>query len=154
MIALVRSPVAPARRACLVSPLQAALGAFFGGPIGFVFFSHANCVAMGDRTGARKMLALSLAVLLVWHAAVAIALFNAAAIALNLLFGGMPFVLMAAAHHVAERQVASAAGHSVFRSNWSVLAITLLSFVASAACVLGMIAAVIVVLIGNSGFRT
>jgi len=155
MIAVVvHSPRAPDRRARLVSPLQAALGAFFGGPIGFVFFSRANCVAVGDRAAARKMLALSVAVLLVWHAAVALALFNAASLVLNLLFGGVPFVLLAAAHRIAEQQVEQAPGQCVYRSGWSVLGITVLCFIASAACVLAVIAAVVVALIGNSGFRT
>ena len=154
MIALVQSPVAPDRRARVVSPLQAALGAFFGGPIGFAVFSRTNCVALGDRAGARKMLALSVAVLLAWHAAVAVALFMTATLALNVLFGGMPLALAVAAYRVAERQLASAHDHGVFRSSWNVLGITLLCFVATAACVLVVIAAVIVALVGHSGFRT
>ena len=100
------------------------------------------------------MLALSVAVLLVWHAAVALALFKAAALVLNLLFGGAPFVLLAAAHRIVEQQVEQAPGQCVYRSGWSVLGITVLCFIASAACVLALIAAVVVALIGNSGFRT
>lgn len=149
-----QASIAPDRRPRLVSTLQAAFGAFFGGPIGFAFFSRANCVAIGDRAGSRKTLALSVAVLLVWHTAVAVALFNGAAFALNVLFAVTPFVLMIAAHQIAERQIATAAGHSVFRSSASVFGIAVLCFVASAACVLAVIAAVIVALIGNSGFRT
>ena len=99
------------------------------------------------------MLALSVAVLIAWHAAVALALFMAAAPVLTLLFGGTPFVLMAAAHGIAERQLASAASHSVFRSSWSVFGITALCFVASAACALAAIAAAIVALLATSGFR-
>ncbi len=154
MIAVVHSPIAPDRRTRVVSPLQAALGAFFGGPIGFAFFSRTNCVAVGDRVGARKMLAVSVAVLLVWHAAVALALFMAASFALNLLFFGVPFVLLAAAHRIVEQQVESSASQCVFRSTSSVLGITVLCLVASAACALAAIAAAIVALIGNSGFRT
>jgi hypothetical protein len=147
MIAVAHSP------ARLVSPLQAALGAFFGGPMGFAFFSRANCVAVGDRVGAKRMLALSVGVFLVWHAAIALALYMAAAVVLNLLFGGTPFVLMAAAYRVAEQQVASAPGHAVFRSGWSVFGITALCFAASAACAFAAIAAAIVALLATSGFR-
>lgn len=153
MIAVAQSPFAPAPPARLVSPLQAALGAFFGGTIGFAFFSRANHVAVGDRAGAKKMLALSTAVFLVWHAAVAFALFNAASLPLNALFGGTPFVLMAAAHYFAEKPVSSAAGRSVIRSGWSVLGTTALCFVASVACTLAVIVGVIVTLLGSSGFH-
>jgi hypothetical protein len=148
MIAVAHSPPR------LVSPLQAALGAFLGGLIGFAYFSRANCVATGDRAGARTMLVRATAVFLVWHAAVALALFHAASVPLTMLFGGTPFVLLGAAHHVVEKQVASANGRAVFRSGWNVLGITVLCFMASAACALAVIVGVVVALLGASGFRT
>ena len=153
MIASVHSPIAPVRRARLVSPLQAALGSFFGGPIGFAYFSRTNCVALGDRAAARKMLALSIAVLLVSLAGIVLALLDPESLAPNLFLGGIPFVLMVAAHRIAERQVASANGSAAFRSSWSVLGIAALCFAASVACALAVIAAVLIVLLVTSGFR-
>ena len=137
----------------LVSPMQAALGAFFGGIIGFGFFCRANFIAVGDRAGASRMLTLSIALFVAWHAAVALALFNAASVPLTMLFGVTPFVLLGAAHGVAQKQMASANDHAVVRSGWSVFAITALCFVASAACALAVIVGVVVALLATSGFR-
>jgi len=153
MHSIVDSRAATARRASLASPLQAAIGSFFGGPIAFAWFIRGNYIALGDRAAARKILALCALALLASNAALMLAIFVPASIALNTALGTMPFVLMVVAHGIAQRQLETAASGAVIRSSGNVVVCVVLSFVATAVCAAAAIVLALAIVLGTSGFR-
>ena len=143
------------RRARMVSPHQAAGGAFFGGPIGFAYFVRRNYIAVGDTVAARKMSAMCMLLVLAWNAVVALVVMAPKPMAsvLSVVLGAMPFALMIAAYRIARRQVESPDRQPVFCSNWRVLGSAALCSLASGACTLAAIVVALMILLANSGFR-
>jgi hypothetical protein len=143
----------PGRSARLISPLQAAIGTFFGGPIAFAYFIRRNDFALGNRKAARRNLAILMLVLIASNAPFAFAILMPGSIALNLGLGAVPFLLAIAAYRMTERRIESADRPLVFRSGWSVAGCAALGFMASAACALATIAGAVIFLLATSGFR-
>jgi hypothetical protein len=142
------------RRVSAVSPLQAAIGTLFGGPIAFAYFVRRNYIVVGDAAAARNTLWACAVLVLASSAVIAFGILmpEPVPIVLNGILVA-PFALAVAAYWIARRQIASQDRPPMFCSAWSIVGCTALCVVASAACALVTIIGALLFLIANSGFR-
>jgi len=113
----------------LYSPLQAAAGAFLGGPVGLIYFIHANFAALGNEEHKKKTL--------IYGGMLLVALL----VILPLLpewFPSLPFTIayVIAARYVVDNYQVSKQGiidspQYDFHSNWRVVGFSLLCMVGS-----------------------
>ena len=119
----------------LYSPMQAAFGAFLGGPVGLIYFLRQNFMALGNRSAARTCLILG--VLLIVVLLIVLPLLPAK-------FPSAPItiVYVVIARYVAEKyqatkQVIADTPQYTFTSNWKVFGMALLCFLGSVVVILG-----------------
>ncbi|MFK2892874.1 hypothetical protein [Dyella flagellata] len=120
----------------LYSPMQAAMGAFLGGPVGLIYFLRHNFTALGNKFAARMCL-IAGALLIV-----------ALVIVLPLLPGKFPstpltvaYVVIAryiATNYQASKQTIAESTRYIFKSNWNVLGAGLLCLLVSVIVLVGL----------------
>jgi hypothetical protein len=122
----------------MVSPRQAAVGTFFGGPVALIVFLRKNYLSVGDNESAKRTLLLGFALLLAWNVitVLGILLPEAASFPFALALKVAPFVCVIAARQVVQKQLASAPRQFDFYSNWSVAGIALACLLTSICCLL------------------
>jgi hypothetical protein len=136
----------------MVSPSQAAAGAFFGGPIALAWLLRGNYAAAGDPAAARKTWAVCLLLVLAWNAAFAL-LPNPMPLPLRAALVVAPLALAIAAYRIARRQIARADRHPVFCSNARVVGAVALCILVTGLCRFAAILAGVVIALAGSGFR-
>lgn len=119
----------------IYSPTQAACGALLGGPVGLIYFLHANFGTLGQRRQQTTTLVSGIALLLALIAVLPLLPENVPSLPFTL-----AYVLVA--RLVAERQQITKQGiidspQYGFHSNWRVAGLGLLCCVGSAAAILG-----------------
>lgn len=125
-------------RAIVVSPRQAAIGTFLGGPIGYIYFIRKNYVAVDEPASARKLTIIGIILLLAWNVAVALDMLTPRpiSIAFDFVLKVAPFVLVVFARQHAQIQFKSLPRQYDFYSNWGVVGSGMLCLLASLACFL------------------
>jgi hypothetical protein len=145
---------APAnRRAIVISPRQASVAVFLGGPVACAYFIRMNYVAIGDLISARKVLQIGAALILLWNIVIALDVLmpKPASIAFDLVLKAAPFVLVFCARQRVQKQFESLPSQYDVCSNWNVLGTTLLCLVASIGSILPAVAIVVAVTLLTAG---
>ena len=128
----------------MVSPLQAAVGTFFGGPVALIYFLRMNYIGIGDLDSARRIVRLGCFLLLAWNAVLALDVLipGPTSFAFELVLRVAPFVLVIVARQIAQKQVALAPRQYDFCSNWGVARSAILCLFASVGSILPAVIAV------------
>jgi hypothetical protein len=153
VVAIADARAARGSRVRMVSPRQAAIGAFIGGPVAFAYLIGRNYGAVGDRASATKMFAICGLMLLAWNIAIMLVVVIPQPIlfALPLALTATPVALAIAASHIARQQIEALARGCDNCSSVHIAVSAVVGFVASIAFVLPSFFVIAAVTLG--GFR-
>lgn len=132
--------------AVVVSPRQAALGTFFGGPVALIYFLRKNYLCIGNVRSAKRTLLFGSVLVLAWNVVTVldVVLPKAASYPLGFALEVTPFASAIVARYFVQHQLASAPRMHEFCSNWSAAGTAVLCLFTSTFCLLPAIVAVTV----------
>lgn len=142
-------------RAILISPRQAMIGTFLGGPIACIYYLRMNYLAIGDRVSARKVIVSGALFLLVWNIVIALGVTvpGPASIVFSFILKVTPLLLVFFARDRVQKQWKSLPVQYDFYPNWSVAVSGVVCLLLSIACLLPAVVIAVVIALATSGFR-